>query len=122
MADNIRIVREHLQTMLQSKCDRVYYESAKSENVFPYVVFDLKSFASDEVLRQLEMEIHILDNSQDTTAIETLTDNIWNLFDHYYHIDSNMSFNAYQNLRNNVLESDKSIRHRRILITIKICY
>jgi len=114
-------LRPIIQSQLLTKATRVFYENTKGAPEFPYVVYDLNSFLYGEVIDQVELEVNVFDNSDDTATLETLADNIWELFDHKYYIDTNLSFTSYQNVRNNIEVGDKKVRQRRLVFTLRIC-
>lgn len=113
-------LRPVIQTKLRTLADRVFYEKTEGAPAFPYVVYSLKTYNYGEVINQAELEVNIYDNAEDTTALETLADNVWTAFDHDYYIDTNLSYASYPSVRNNIDVSDSN-KQRRILITLRIC-
>jgi len=121
MATNISTIRPLIQAALLTKADRVFYEKTQGNPTFPYIVYSLNSYSYQEVTDQVELEVNAYGRGMDTSALETLADNVWDLFNHYYHIDNNIEFAAYPSVRNNIDTGDPEIRQRRLLFTLRIC-
>lgn len=114
-------LREHLIQLLKTLNNNVYYEKADDEGLFPHVVFSLskvKSFNRSDFI----LEVNVWDNMEKsengTIRLEDLTDDIEDLFDEYSFIDDQMQFRTYKSTRNNVEDTNKNLRRRRLTFTL----
>lgn len=117
MAEQLEI-RKQLTTMLKTICNQVFYENAKDIRQYPFIVYSLDSASYGEIEKQFSFEVNIVDFGDSTERVETLTEQVWNKFNHYYHIDNSLGFVTYPNVMNSIAEEDKNIKHRRILFDL----
>lgn len=121
---NVIELRTQIQTLLKTKCDRVYFERATDTTVYPYVVYNLVDSREFEGNREdIDLEVDIWDNAQDTTAIETLTGDIdgdGDLFNAtglhrklFYEADT-LSAKCYRDRRLAIIDEDVRIRRRQL--------
>ena len=112
-------LREVIQAKLLTKCDAVAYKRAK-QSTGTHVVFMIDSFGSEELLHPVTLDVRISGAGQDSSEIEDLTDSIWDMFDHMYHLDDELEFTSYQNTRSDMDEPDAGVISRRLLIELRV--
>jgi len=115
----INQIRTAIRTALLTKCSNVFYQRARKDIVGDYIIFDL-DLLKGEVMTQINLDVHIIGSGQNTDSVETIADNVWDLFDHYYYMDSNMEFTSYQNTRSNRDDEDKLTIHRTLNFTLRL--
>lgn len=110
-------VRATIQEELIKVCDAVYYLKAPSDELYPYITYELKSTLIDG-FKVYQLEVYINSNLEDTSILEDLGDLLEREFDETMvtTIDHILSFSI--NVRNNPMESDKNIMKLRMLIDI----
>jgi|GEM_PF-884562 len=121
---NILELRKQIQTFLLTKCPRVYYERATQTAVYPYIVFSLVDSREEEGNREdFDLEVDIWDNSQSTTAIETLTgdvdgdgdiSNATGLHRKLFYTSNTLSAKVYRDRRLSIIDEDVRIRRRQL--------
>jgi len=111
-------LRTALRTRLLTKCSKVYYERAKEDGTNNYIVFNLNAATYEETCVQYDFEVHVVGFGTDTSAVENLTDEIWDLFNHYSACENGLSYTVYPVVKNNLTDEENTI-HRRILFTVK---
>lgn len=111
-------LRKVIQTKLLTKCTEVYYRRAK-KTTGNHVVFRIDDFSAGEVMKTFSLDVRVVGRGENTNAVEDLADNIWEMFDHMYYLDSDMEFHTYQNTRSIVDEEDATVIHRRLLFEIR---
>lgn len=98
---------------------RVYFEDAPDTVPFPYIVYNLpQSFTIDDQ-ENFNLDIDVWDNNEITTALETLSQSIWDELNRYYHIDENMQFTTYRINRMTIQDDDPRIRRRTLMFNIR---
>lgn len=121
MASTVK-VRKAIKDQLATVVTAQYYQTAKEKTPARYAVWTLANVNADEILDQAELEIYLIDRGDDTTAIETLADSVWSLFDHwtYYSETDNVGFTTYPSVRNVLAVDDNTIKQRRLTFTVRV--
>lgn len=120
MADTITVaLRKALYTKLHSLCSDTSYRAARGTHAGNFVVFELSSVIDDETLWQTTLEVNVLGGGQNTTGIETLSDEIWEALDHWYYLVSDIGFTCYQQSRAPVTEDEDTLNHIRLTFSIR---
>lgn len=112
-------LRKSIKARLLTKCTSVFYGRAKGSQSGSYVVFRLTTGTYEELCIQYELEVYVVGFGDDTQTIETLADDIWDLFDHYAYCSGALAYSVYPSVRNDMTEEDKSIITRRLTFTVK---
>ena len=111
-------LRSIITTQLLQFCPNVAYKRAKQTDG-PRIVFILDRITADEVMRPITLDIRISCRGDDSSALEDLTDAVWDFYDHLYYRDDSLEFAAYQNTRSDMDEEDSAVLCRRLLIEIR---
>lgn len=111
-------VRELVRGKLFTLCQSVYYVLADDDAMFPHLVFNLSrsakyDFARDDVT--LDVEVF----TKDEKEAQDLADAIESMFNDLNDPQNNFLPTFYTERIQNVVESDKSIRHKSVEITIQ---
>ena len=109
-------IRTELQRLLKTVHARVYYEVATDITVFPYVVYNLPNSIDSGDLESFVLDVDVWDNSQSTTALEILCDNIDTLL-HRKNvvIADSVGFVIYRENRLNIIDDDPRIKRRKYI-------
>lgn len=113
-------LKKALNTLLKTVATRVFYEEAAAIKVYPYVVFELSEIGYDAGKTLYQLEVNALDYGSDTTTVETLADDIQELLNKYYYINTNIQFSIYKGIKGSVKESEKEIIRRRLLFEVQL--
>lgn len=111
-------LRSVLQAKLSTYCNDAFYRKAKGDHVSSWLVYDVEDFSYNELFNQVKLEVNLMKKGEDTSALETLADSVWEGLDHWDYIDTNMAFSTYQNVRNNIEE--EGLKHIRLVFSIKL--
>lgn len=112
-------LRASIRTRLLTKCNAVFYERAKENQTGSFVVFKLDQGTYEELCIQFQLEVYVVGTGTDTTTIENLADDIWDLFNHYSYCTGDLAYSVYPSVRNNLTEEDKNLIERRLTFTVK---
>lgn len=113
-------VRKAIQTILATKCTDTFFKRAKGTPSGNYLVWSYDSVLYDENRRQGTLEIYVNGYGEDTSSVETLADELWEMLDHYYYKDDNTVFVIYPNTRNVLDNDDTKMITRRLLFSINV--
>ena len=106
-------IRQLLQDAMETVTDKVNFEETKDDTEFPYVVYNLPNSIDFGDLEVFDFDVDFWDDSQDTTAIETLADNIDAvLHKKKFAVTDVVAFVVYRINRINVEEDEENIRHK----------
>jgi hypothetical protein len=98
----------------------VYFELAPSNAVFPYIVYKLPNSTNVESDRQdYVLQVDVWDNKSDTTALETLTNDIDKKLNKMEHLDFTQFIKIERENRLMVPDTDPEIRRRQLRYTVK---
>lgn len=112
-------LRKALHLLLKQYHSKLYFMQASSTATFPYIVYDLPNSFTDSQQEIFSLDIDIWDNNADTTALETLTDQLWKGLDGHGHIDQNIQFSLYRENRLTVTDDDSSIKRRKLVFQLR---
>ena len=117
-------LRSAIVNELKKVNSRVFYQHAGSSTQLPYIVYNfLPSRMVDEGTEVFLMDVDVWDNKTDTTAIETIAQQIWSKFNRFTYLDDVIYFSAYRDNRFPPLEDDDpSIRRRKMTFEIRYLY
>ena len=88
-------LRDVLKSELKSILPAVFFQHAGSKTPFPYIVYNfLPSRMVDEGTEVFLMDVDVWDNQTDTTAIETIAQQIWSKFNRFTYLDDVIYFSA----------------------------
>lgn len=126
-AVGIKDLRTALESILATVCGNtnsttavdISFKKARDPSTTVYLVYDLDDTAG-EWTQQVMLEIRLITHGDDTTALETLGDKLWCDLDHFYHLDSNLEFAIYRNVRNSLDADDKTLNVRRLLFELRL--
>jgi len=112
-------IKTAINELLESKHERVYYQSAPKDATFPYLVFDLPNSTDDGSLERFVLDIDAWDNKKDTTEIETLIDSIDKGLHRKTIVVNDLSMTFYRENRLALRDDDPSIRRRKYIYQIR---
>ena len=69
-------IRTQIEALLKTVHARSYFEKAQSSAALPYVVFDLPNSVDSGDLENFVLDVTSWDSADDTTALETLAENV----------------------------------------------
>lgn len=113
-------MRKAISDRLRTACPRVYYGQADSETARPYIVYSLETVSSADDMQLVELEANVMDYGKDTEPCEDLADRVETLFDKWYYLDDAIQFSTYTDRRQPVMEEDRRVIRRRLLIEIHL--
>lgn len=96
-----------------------YFLNAHPDAEFPYSVSDIKE-GNDEVHIPYYLEIEIQDETNDTTEIETICDDLKELLDRKSEMHDNFAYVIYFNSCNTKIDEEKFIKVRVLTFEIKM--
>jgi len=97
-----------------------HYQSAVKDAIFPYLVYDFPTSFMVEDQEVFNLDVDVWDNQNDTTEIETITSNVWRMFNRYHYNDEHIQFSVYRDNRLPPLDEDeKNIKRRKLIFQLK---
>jgi len=112
------LLRTVLTTKLLTYSQDIAFGTARGSHAGAFIVYDLDEVTSDEVVKQYNFVVDCVSQGQNTTAIETLADQVWEGLDHWYYLDNDFEFTCYQSVRNNIAEDN--FNHRRLSFVLRL--
>ena len=113
-------LKKLVQTKLKTLTTNVYHELADKDAVYPHIVFTFRRIDLQDLSRQdYILEVDVWDKGTSTTAVDDLADSIENLLQGKNLPQTNILPTFYLIDRRNILDEDKSIRHRQIQFQIQ---
>ena len=111
-------VRELVQGKLYTLCQYVYYIQADDAAMFPHLVFNLARSSSYDLARDdVTLDVEVF--TKDEKEAQDLADAIEAMFRDLNDPQDDFLPTFYTERIQNVIESDKSIRHKSVEITIQ---
>ncbi len=95
MNDLLELILKELKKIHQ----RVYYEDAEDEAIFPYIIFYISVGTNTEERHDDTLVIEVWDENQDTTKLEDIVDEIEKHFDYECFNTDKLSTVAYKESR-----------------------
>ncbi|WP_332632024.1 hypothetical protein [Halalkalibacter flavus] len=113
-------LRKQINTLLKSYHSQVYYQTAPSTAIFPYIIYDFpNSFTAGEQ-EIFNFDVDVWDNNVDTTEIETLASNLWRGLNYYRYSDEDIQFSIYRENRLPELdEKEIGLRRRKLIFQLR---
>lgn len=114
-------LRKIIQSFLRTKHPRVYFEAAKDDALYPYVVYALPNSMDDLSMERFILEVDGWDMpaNGDTTALETLM----SIVDAELHrktvMVNGISATLYRENRLSLTDDDQRIRRRKYIYQIR---
>lgn len=96
---------------------KVYYQQAEKDHATKYIVYTLDEILREDERTTLELEVNVMDYGTDTSAAETLADQIQAAFDKLVQITEAVGVYFYIDRRNSPTEQDRLIIRRRLTFT-----
>lgn len=117
-------LRNAISNELKTVYPRVYYQYAAKDKPFPYLVYNfLPSNMRDAGMEVFVMDVDVWDNDTDTTLLETVSQQVWALFNSYQHLDDMIYFSIHRQSRFPELEDNEpSIRRRKMTFEVRYLY
>lgn len=113
-------LRRTILQKLRTYHNRVYYQNAPKDAVFPYVVFNFPNSFDNENQEVFNLDVDVWDNKSDTTEIETITSNIWRGLNRYRYLDDDIQFSVYRDNRLPTLDEDEiNIKRRKLIFQLR---
>lgn len=124
MTQVIRIIRlrQEITKVLKQINPRVHYESTPDDSEYPFIVYNLGDSLDDGSVETFPLEIDGWDLpvNGDTTELETMMGKIDNALHRYKAGDSDLFFSFYRENRRSITDSDKRLRRRQLVFTIRV--
>lgn len=113
-------LKKLVQTKLKTLTTNVYHEIANEDAVYPHIVFNFRRIDLQDFSRQdYILEVDVWDKGTSTTAVDNLADSVENLLQGKNLPQKTVLPTFYLIDRRNILDEDKSIRHRQIQFQIQ---
>lgn len=115
-------LRKVLNKVMGTVHDRIYYESAPSDPVYPYVVYIFPDTDDQDNLETFMMEVDAWDKPIDgsTVDLETLIGNIDLLLHRRVFNSNGVFFSIYRESRRTITDSDKNLKRRQYEYQIRV--
>lgn len=114
--------RIFIRKKLKGQIDSVvhtYFLNAHSDSIFPYAVSDIRE-GNDEVHIPYYLEIEIQDETDDTTKIETICDDLKNLLDRKKEVTDDYAYVIFFDSCSTKIDEEKFIKIRVLTFEIKM--
>lgn len=113
-------LKKLVQTKLKTLTTNVYHEIANEDAVYPHIVFNFRRIDLQDLSRQdYILEVDVWDKGTSTTAVDNLADSVENLLQGKNLPQKTVLPTFYLIDRRNIIDEDKSIRHRQIQFQIQ---
>jgi hypothetical protein len=111
-------VRELVRGKLYTLCQYVYYVLADDDAMYPHIVFNLSRSAKYDLARDdITLDVDIF--TKDEKEAQDLADAVEKMFNNLNDPQNNFLPTFFTERITNVIESDKSIRHKSVEITVQ---
>ena len=109
-----------VQTKLKTVTAKVYHEIADDGALYPHIVFTFRRVDLGDLSRQdYILEVDVWDKGNSTQTVDNLADSVENLLQAENLPQDNVLPTFYLINRQNILDEDKYIRHRRIQFQVQ---
>lgn len=112
-------LRTALREIIKQYHPRVYYQNAPSTAHYPYIVYNLPNSFDNEQQEVFNLDIDLWNLGAGTTELETLANNLWKVFNNYYHIDPNMQFSIHRANRLSLEDDNPDIKRRKLIFELR---
>lgn len=113
-------LRTELTKLLKLHHPTVYYQTAPSTAIFPYIILNLPNSFTNEEQEIFSVDVDIWDNRTDTTELETLASKLWKELNNHHHIDESIQFMIHRENRIPELdETEIGIRRRKLIFQLR---
>ena len=111
-------LRKLVQSKLKTLCQNVYYFLADEEGMFPHIVFNLSRSSKYDLARDdVTLDVDIFSKNEDEA--QTLADAVELMFNALNDPQNQFLPTFFVETIKNVPESEKSIRHKTVEITVQ---
>ena len=108
-----------IRTELLNYHARVYFVNAPADPTFPHVTFSFPASYVDNDQTIFNLDVDVWGNTLDTTAIDTLSRDIWNALHRLSHIDEHQQFTIYRMNRMILDDDDPQIQRRKMIFQLR---
>lgn len=109
-----------VQTKLKTVTAKVYHEIADDKALYPHIVYTFRRVDLGDLSRQdYILEVDVWDKGNSTQTVDNLADSVENLLQAENLPQDNVLPTFYLINRQNILDEDKQIRHRRIQFQVQ---
>ncbi len=116
-------LRKVVTSILRETDCEVYYEKARKDAEFPYVVYTFDTINFDYYARDdIFLLIEVWDKNKTSSKIEEIADLIENLLNYRNHPTDEVLPTFYLESRKSVEDEDATILHRQIRVKIENYY
>ena len=113
-------LKKLIETQLKTLTTNVYHEVAKTNAMYPHIVYSFERLELGDLSRQdYILVLDIWDKSTSTTRVDDLADSVENLLQGANLPQKNVLPTFYLIDRKNILDQDKQIRHRVVRFQIQ---
>ena len=115
-------LRKLVQAKLMEKCQNVYYEIADEDKMYPHCVFSFRNIDTSDTAfarADITLTIDVWDKALDAKGIESLCDDIEELFNGKNMPQESILPTFFLQSRNTVIDDVKFIRHRVINVLVQ---
>lgn len=113
------LLRRAILAALLAVHPRVYYQAADPGAAFPYLVFDLPNAVENDIPEVFRLEVDGWDDSQDTTALETLMGAVDEAL-HKRRIVDYVAATVYRDNRLSLRDDDPRLRRRQYVYQVRV--
>lgn len=111
-------LRELVKSKLETLCQNVYYFLADEGGMYPHIVFNLARASKYDLARDdVTLDVDIFSKSE--PEAQTLADTVESMFNALNDPQNQFLPTFFVESIKNVPESDKSIRHKTVEITVQ---
>ena len=109
-----------VQTKLKTVTAKVYHEIADDKALYPHIVFTFRRVDLGDLSRQdYILEVDVWDKGNSTQTVDNLADSVEKLLQAENLPQDNVLPTFYLINRQNILDEDKQIRHRRVQFQVQ---
>lgn len=117
---NTNDLRKFIFNTLKTLCDNVYFDLADEDKVFPHIVFSFQTIDNNDLSRSdIYMDIDVWGRQEEAVEFENLCDLVERTFS-YNNAPQDTNLPTFYNInRVNVIDEDKTLKHRTIEVLIQ---
>ena len=99
---------------------RVHFQTTSDERPYPYITFNLPNSFSNEQQEVFVLDVDIWDNKDDSKAIDELASLLWKKLNYYEHVDEDIQFSIYRDIRLPPLdEKERNLKRRKLTFQLR---
>ena len=114
----MKYLKIEIEKILLEICKNVYLESADSDSLFPYLIYNISNVVNNGVIHSYFLDVDIWDKSDTTIKIDELEERLKKL-DKTTYINENIQFTMYYDRTINTKSEHIELKRYTVMFEIR---